>query len=125
MKVALKHIRVVVGKIPRILRAIIEGAITLQSDMELIASGGADLSATARRSHADVVIVAEEMYEGDPAHRQVLVDNPQLKLFVVTDDGRAAHMLEFRRLPVADVSPQGLVEAIRDAVGTGARPQAE
>src|SRR5438094_139965 len=89
--------------------------------MELIASGGADLSATARRSRADVVIVAEEVYEGDPAHRQVLVDNPQLKLFVVTDDGRAAHMLEFRRLPGADVSPQGLVGASRRAGARAAK----
>jgi DNA-binding NarL/FixJ family response regulator len=121
----LKQIRVVVGEIPYILRAIVEGAVSLQADMKLISSGGGDLAGAVRRSAADVVIVAEESSEpadAPAAHRQVLIENPRLKMFVLTDDGREAHLLEFHRFPVKDISPHGLATAIRAAVGQGRAP---
>ncbi len=120
----MKQIRVVVGEIPHILRAIVEGAVSLQADMKLISSGGGDLAGTVRQSAADVAIVAEESSEpaDAPAHRRVLIENPRLKMFVLTDDGREAHLLEFRRFPVEDISPHGLVTAIRAAVGQGRPP---
>jgi DNA-binding NarL/FixJ family response regulator len=98
------------------LRDIISDAINFQSDMELIdCSGGSDLSKACKSSGADIVIVARPT-EPAASHQRILVDNPQLKMLVVTDDGREAHLLEFRQMPVTQLSPQGLVDAIRAAV---------
>lgn len=36
---------------------------------------------------------------------------------VITDEGRTALVLEFRRRLLPDVSPQAIVRAIRDAAG--------
>lgn len=105
------------------LREIIKGAIGLQPDMELIDCGDEpDLSKAFKSSAADVVIVARPTGPAT-SHQHILADNPQLKMFVVTDDGREAHLLEFRQNPVAQLSPQGLVDAIRAAVGVEGTPQ--
>jgi DNA-binding NarL/FixJ family response regulator len=104
------------------LRDIIEDAIGHQADMELIADGASDCSKAVKRSAADVVIMADQRVLGSAAPEQLLVINPHLKVFVVTDDGRQAHLLEFRETPVVPVSPQRLVDAIRAAVGTGDGP---
>lgn len=112
----MKQIRVVVAEVPHILRAIIEDAVGLQPDMELIAGCGRELPVLAGRGSADVVIVAEDQPGDARAHRQVLVDNPDVKMLVVTAGGHAAHLQELRRVPVDDVSAPGLVEAIRAAV---------
>jgi len=53
-------------------------------------------------------------------HRSVLVDNPELKMFVVTNDGREAYLLELHRTSVREVSPGGLIDAIRLAVAATA-----
>jgi hypothetical protein len=106
------------------LRDIIEGAIRHQADMELIDHGGdCDYANAARGSAADVVIVADQAGLGSGPHEQLLIENPRLKMFVVTDDGRRADLLEFRQTPVVQVSPQGLVDAIRAAVGSGNGPR--
>jgi hypothetical protein len=105
------------------LRDIIEDAISHQADMELIDDGGdSDCSKAVRRSAAEVVIVADQTGLGSAPHEQLLIENPHLKMFVVTDDGRQAHLLELRQTPVVQVSPQRLVDAIRAAVGSGNGP---
>jgi hypothetical protein len=53
------------------------------------------------------------------SYLQFLLENPRLKVLVIKREGREAQLLEFRQIPVAEVSPQGLVDAIRAAVGSG------
>lgn len=119
----LKPIRILVCDMPRMLRDIIEDAISRQADMQLIDDGGETNCADAvRRSVPDVVIVAQEAAPGAVSREQLLVDHPQLKMFVVAHDGREAHLLEFRRMPVVQVSPQRLVDAIRAAIESGNGP---
>lgn len=118
-------IRVVVGEVPRLLRDIIDDAARVHPDIEIFASADTDLSRAVARRGADVVIVAAAAPGASRLHRRVLVDHPQLKVFVVTDEGRAAHLLELRQTPVVEVSPNGLIEAIRAAVAAGRRPRAE
>ena len=104
-----KPIRVVVGETERLLRDIVQRTIELQADMELV-GGTAEDSA-----EADVAIVVET-----PERRgkmpEPLVANPRIKVIVLTNGGRGAHVVELCEHPVADVSPQGLVNAIRAAV---------
>ena len=105
------------------LRDIIEDAISRQPDMQLIEAGGdADCANAVRRAAPDVVIVADQAVLGSVPRAQLLIENPRLKMFVVTDDGREAHLLEFRQSAVVQVSPQRLVDAIRAATGHGNGP---
>ena len=115
-EIVVKVIRVVVGDVPRILREILEGALKLHPDIEFLHTDNDHLSRAAAAFGADAAIVAEAAARNTGLHRTVLADHPDLKMFVVTDEGRAAHMLELRRTPVVEVSPTGLVDAIRTAV---------
>ena len=113
----MKHIRILIDAMPRLLHDIIEGAVNLQEDMQLIdAPGGCELAGAVRTSGADVVIVADDTAANDSTHEELLLRNPQLKVLVVTGGGRDGHLLEFRRMPVEQMSPGGLVAAIRAAV---------
>jgi hypothetical protein len=102
---------------PRLLHDIVEEMVRTQPDMELVAATD-DLTlqraVTTRRP--DVLIIAEGDVRG--AHEKLLLANPRLKLLVVGRDGRQAHVLELLRTPVPNVSPQGLVDAIRAAAGS-------
>lgn len=109
------RIRVAVGEMPRMLREIIEGAVVRQADMMLVA-GDSHPSAIARRADVDVAIVTHESRHGDATLRRALVDNPKLKMLVVSEHGRTAHVLEFHSRAVADLSPEALVRAIRTAI---------
>ncbi len=101
---------------PGILRDIIEGAVARQPDMLLIdGSNDLDVAAVVKKCAPHVVIVADAVGALEPSYRGLLVDNPRLKIIVVTDDGRSGQVLEFRRSPVAQMSPQGLIAAIRAA----------
>ena len=120
MKVVSNQIRIHVGKMPRLLREIVEDAVRFQPDMKRIDSSEEhDLSSAIKREQADVLIVAEPGIDDAASHEQLLLENPRLKVLVVSRDGREAHLLEFRQIPVVEVSPQGLVDAIRAAVGSG------
>src|SRR5262249_1710782 len=98
-------IRIVLGDLPRLLRDIIAEAVRREADMMLV------------EADADVVIVADDPPDCGARHRQALVEHPELKILVVSDDGRTAQLLEFRRRLMSDVSPRALVDAIRDAAG--------
>jgi DNA-binding NarL/FixJ family response regulator len=120
VKAASNRIRILSGEMPRMLREIVEDAVRSQPDMELVdSSDGHDLPMAIKREHADVLIVAEHRADEPVSHEQLLLENPRLKILVVSRDGREAHLLEFWRVPVAEVSLQGLVGAIRAAVGSG------
>jgi hypothetical protein len=113
----LKRIRILIDAMPRMLREIIEGAVERQPDMLLIDfAGDPDLATAVKHRAPNVVIVAAANGTTAPSHQKLLIDNPELKILVVTDDGRSGHLLEFRRLPIAQMSPQGLITAIRAAV---------
>jgi hypothetical protein len=120
-----RTIRVLVGDVPRMLRDIIEGAVRLQSGMELVKGNVSDLMQLLERGAIDVAIVGGTAEGATRSQRRLLADHPQLTMFVVTDDGRSAHRLEFRRTPVLDVSPAGLVDAIRAAVADGSAATSE
>ncbi len=101
------------------LREIVERAIELQPDMELISMAEGDFDMV-RHRNADVAIVAEPPAAGGHVPEALLV-NPRIKVIVLTDEGRSAHVVELCQHPVVDVSPQGLVNAIRAAVDRSAR----
>ena len=83
----------------------------LRSDIELFRSSDADLSRAVAHYHADTAIVSRALTMKH-LDRSVLVDNPELTMLVVTNDGREAYLLELHRTTVRQVSPSGLIDAI-------------
>ena len=120
VKAALNPIRILFGEMPQMLREIVEDPIRSQPDMKLIHNGNRhDLPTAIKRARPDVVIVAEREVNDSLSLEQLLLENPRLMVLVVSRNGRKANLSQFRRIPVAEVSPQGLVNAIRAAVHSG------
>jgi hypothetical protein len=102
------------------LREIVEDAVRVQPDMELIEGADRnDLPTATKAEQPDVAIITEGGADSHISHEQLLLQNQRLKVLVVSRDGREAHLLEFRQIPVVEVSPHGLIDAIRAAVGSG------
>jgi hypothetical protein len=98
------------------LRDIVEDVVSAQPDMELVGRGVSDLATTIKAQQPDVVVVAEAWACLNLPGRELLVDDRWLRVLVVIGDGRQAQLFELRRIPIHEVSPQGLVNAIRAAV---------
>ena len=108
---------ILLGPLPRMLRSIIESAVAAQPDMRVLEyTEHGSLEETVARTHADVLIVNEQPDRSETWFRSLLAMHPWLKVFVLTQDGRNATLLEFRRDRLADASPTTLIEAIRTAL---------
>jgi|SRR6266568_7493063 len=101
---------------PRMLRGIVEDVVRFEPDMELVGRGDSrDLTMAIASELPDVVIVALDGFRRTRRYK-LLLDNPRLKVVVLSDDGQQAHLFDFRQMPLPDVSPQALVNVIRAAV---------
>jgi len=112
-----ERIRILLAEVPRMLREIIESAIAGQSDMRIV--GAIDtrdrVTAALDRTPADVVIVGLRGSETTATLDSVLYDRPRLKLLAIGAHGRSSFLYELRpySVPLGDMSPGGLVDAIR------------
>lgn len=113
-----KQLRILVGDMPGLLREIIQHTVAAQSDMTLVgAATRRGLSRAIRRHQADLAIVADSTGHRLASHERLLLRHAGLKLLVVRRDGRQAELMEFRQVCFDDISPRGLIEAIRGAAG--------
>ena len=121
----MERIRILLAGIPRLLREIIESVVATQPDMSIV-----DINETRERvtaalddTPADVVIVGLRGGETTSTLDPVLYERPQLKLLAISGDGRSSFLYELRphRVSLGDVSPEGLVDAIRTSVGAERR----
>jgi chemotaxis response regulator CheB len=118
----LKRVRILVAEVPRLLRDIIEDSIQSQPDMEIVPRDDmSDLEITVKQCQADVVIIGDPPVAWGARPGPLLLANPDLKVVVITEDGRRAQLLELRRRAIVEMSPRGLVEAIRAAMNANAR----
>ena len=105
------------------LRSIVEGAVAAQPDMQLVGAANGTLDDAVAQIGADVLIVEERSDRPEAALRRLLVTHPSLKVFVLTQDGRNATVLELRRARLADASPTTLIDAIRTVLRREANPE--
>lgn len=99
---------------PRLLRSILGQTLASQADMELAEElAGGDVDLAVAQKHADVLIVADEDGLSEARYRPLLLAHPSLKVFVLTEDGRNATLMEFTRARIVDASPAAIVGAIR------------
>jgi DNA-binding NarL/FixJ family response regulator len=99
---------------PRLLRSILARTVAAQTDMEVMEFlSEADLDAAVAEKRADVLIVEDRNGRSEARYRPLLLACPSLKVFLLTEDGRNATLLEFTRARIVDASPAAIVEAIR------------
>jgi len=116
--IAVIKVKVLLGDMPGLLRSILARAVGSQADMDVTEHfGEADLDTAIVRSRADVLIVSERTGKSEARYRKLLLARPSLKVFLLTEDGRNATLLELTRARLMDASPAAIVEAIRTVVG--------
>ncbi len=104
---------------------IVEQVISEQPDMEIVGKlvARAPLTEAAAELSADVVIVGLEAAELPDVCEELVISHPQIKVLAVAGDGRGAFLYELRpqTSPLGEVSPEGLVNAIRAAAASSLR----
>jgi hypothetical protein len=106
------------GKMPAMLRGILEETFASQHDMMLVGlsdSGTSSVSATVAANRPDVLIVGVERQDWANGYVGLFVDHPHLHILAIGDDARSAtmHELYIRRWRVAELSPPAIVAAVR------------
>ena len=119
----MEPIRVLLGDLPPLWRGVLRQTLVRQDDMIVV--GEVDhpfgiLLATARTA-ADVVILALPDSELPAVCGHLLREYPRIKILAVAADRTHTALYEMRprRVPIADVSPEELLDTIRRAVRNG------
>jgi DNA-binding NarL/FixJ family response regulator len=112
-----KQIGVFLAGMPPLLHDIVRDTIANQTDMQLVGdlSVGDSVVDTLKNREIDVAIVGAR--EPDDATRtdELFLSSPRSKVLVIATSGRSAVMYQLRphKRPLGDVSPQSLLDAIR------------
>lgn len=121
------RIRIALAALPPLLRDIVRDAVRAQPDMEVVAeSGRAELAAALRdgggAAEPDVVLLGVSRADDERTCAATLLAPPERRILTIETSGRAAAVYELRleRTPLGELSPAGLVDAIR----AGARRRA-
>ena len=113
-------------ELPQILGGILEKTLDAQPDMKVVGNidGRRSLAEAAVDRRADVVVIGLEAAELPVVCQELVVTHPQIKVLAVAGDGLGTFLYELRpqTSPLGEVSPQGLVDAIRAATASSLRP---
>jgi hypothetical protein len=113
------RIRIVLAALPRMLADIVESVVAAQPDMVLSSrvAGGAGLAGTLREEKPQVLIVGLSADEDAAHYDDLLFEHPRMKVLAITSTGRESILSELRpvRHAIGNVSPEGLMDAIRHA----------
>jgi hypothetical protein len=105
---------ILLSALPRMMRSIVERAVASEADLHLAEDcEGSDLEDAVTRCGADVLIVAESADRTEAFYRPLCVTHPSLKVLILTQGGRNATVIGFRRVYLSDASPTSLIDAIR------------
>ena len=116
-------IRIALVALPRILRDIVDRVLDHEDDMQIVARLDAldSLRGALVRTPADVLVVGVDAERDAQQLDPVLFDHPRLTCLAIAGDARRAFLYELkpRAKPLGDVSPGGLVDAIRASQRVG------
>jgi len=124
----LKPIRVLLAGMPRMMVDIVKDSIARYDDIDVVGEvprGGAAehdrLIDAARTAKADVILMIAAELEDTPDYDCLLYKRPRLKILTISADGRYGflHKLMPEVMPLGEVSPGVLVEAIRSTSSGG------
>jgi len=111
--------RLLIAPVPPLLGDIVRDALAGEPDLEVVGrSGEDDLEDRVDACAADVVLAEETGPRLADPYLRLMYLHPRLRLLTVSPDGRRASLwrLAPERRVLADVSPRGLVGALRAAV---------
>jgi len=109
--------RILIGEMPRMMHDIVDDAVEAQADMEIVGHCvNSELDAAIPRYGANVIIVAEDATAIHDMPSHLLMKYPDVRLVIVTGDGRRASLFELRHLELDEPSPVTLIDAIRTAM---------
>ena len=118
-------IRVFVSDLPRLLGEIVVNIVDSQDDMLILDAAHREIGLTTalERSDADVLVLECEEAELRRRGDALLKRRPLLKIVALDGEGRQSYFYGLlpQLVPLGEVSPQLLVDAIRDA----ARPASQ
>jgi DNA-binding NarL/FixJ family response regulator len=118
-------IRVLLAGLPRILREIVEHALAEAQDIEVVGTVEAlgAVNGNLAQLQPDVLIVGLDDESDATRLDRFLYEMPRLTCLAIAGDARRAFLYELqpRAKPLGDVSPGGLVRAIRTLQRVGAR----
>ena len=114
------HIRILLAGLSRMLADIVRRVLTGSPDLEVVGTLGRldEVAPALLRADADVLIVGLEGADAMAEFEPLLATHPYLKIFALDGDGRRAVLYELRphSIPLGELSPQSLIDAIRSAV---------
>lgn len=110
-------IRVMLGKMPAMLRGILEQTFARERDIMLVdtSESATALAASVAAHRPDVLVVGVERPDWSPAFTESFVAHPQLRVLAIGEDGRAGVIeeLAIRRWRIPEVTPSSIVAAVR------------
>jgi DNA-binding NarL/FixJ family response regulator len=123
---AANQIRVLLADMVPMLRDIVTEAVTYEPDLEVVgAVGGQEEFLTAlERERVDVLVLGAHRPDDLELAEQIWVKSPRVKVLMIATGGRTAVLYALRphKVVLGDVSPQGLVAAIRGQHPQGLAP---
>jgi hypothetical protein len=112
--------RVLLWQLPKMLTEIVSDSLRDQHDMVLVLASAdtIELRQAVAATHADVAIVDQARWGDGAGYEVPLMAFPCLKIFAVSDAGKRTvlHELRPQRVPLGELSPSGLLTAIRNAL---------
>ena len=107
--------RVALVDLPGLLADVVLNAFVTEPDIDVEVLPVGSPPANILASHPDVVMVGLADPSNYPFSEELLYQNPKLRLFAISPDGRLAwiHEMCLRSRPLAEVSGSSLREAVR------------
>lgn len=113
-------IRIAVVDLPQMLAQIVTALLNKEHDFEVVqhAQDQTDLTALVEGTKTDVIILGSPGQDAPAAAERLLQENPKLKVFTITPNGRDAFRVELRPwcFPIREISSRRLAAEIRAAV---------
>jgi DNA-binding NarL/FixJ family response regulator len=120
----LRRTRVVLVDMPQLLRGIVREVLAAEPELELVGEfpESTGLAIVAERTDADIVVVGGRLGEGAPICA-LLEAHPRVRVLAIRADGRRGSLfwLAPERKSLGELSPEMLVQAIRDSAELCAR----
>jgi chemotaxis response regulator CheB len=114
----LKRIRILLLEMAPMLLDIVANIVADQPDMDIVPGpiGETNLRTAVERGNADVVILSRKT-PLDGAYDDLLYSRAHLKVIEIESEGRRGSLYELRphRVPLGEMSPTGLLDAIRES----------
>lgn len=119
-----ERIRVRIAEMPGVLRDLVESVVAAQPDLQIVANGSTDPSIESEAvPPADVIVVGVDTIDKVTAFTDRLYAYPHQRVLALALDGRHAVAYELRPhiTELGEISPDGLLAAIRAGAPAGAR----